>query len=378
MKIHDATENIEKQEKKHKITRSKYQDIENKYHPYDKLSEVITNEYKGFKGSTFTVRTSKELTTSLRVYSEAHNISISESIKTILEKYFQDHTVARTFFKLEKPFTVAIPLTLFEIEKYIDEAINCIIYMSSDIDSRLAVQRQLISNDETDYYLAVTFTVGNNYLDIYHEALETYYSVAVGHHIGLFDIYLDHLEQSVFVKVTYDGKHPIDARLITKETAYHLADECDNQMLITYLDNLHQANCIIDFKERVQQRETYIKTLEAQIQSLENEISNLKDELAEQDAGTQEQSSVMQDDSNNDSNNDLDSDSNDEVNLSDPILQVQPILTPEQEKIFANTMAQMRHVIDLLLNLEMFTEGVMKHPAIKDDKLSEDENKSNE
>lgn len=382
MKIHDATENIEKQEKKYKITRSKYQDIESKYHPYDKLSEVINNEYKGFKGSTFTVRTSKELDTSLRVYSEANNIPIAESIKNILEKFFQEHTVARTFFRLEKPFTVAIPITLFEIEKYIEDGINCMIDMSSDIDSRLAVQRQLISNDETDYYLAVTYNVGNNYLDVYDEKHETYSAIDTKMiHFGLFDIYLEHLEQSVFIKVTFVKQKPIKAEIITKETALSMAENCNNKMLINYLDNIDQANDIIDFKDRLKERETYIKSLEARIKTLEKEIATLKDEVIENDAGAQD----------GEQNIEVKDDTKDEVNLGDPIQQVPSLLTPEQEKTLANTMAQIglqsakmqaqiKQVSDLLFNLEMqkrnitkdITETIMKHPAIKDDKDSED------
>lgn len=274
MKIHEATENIERQKPSEEITKELYQKIERKYHSYDTLTEVIQNRYKGFKGSSFSVRTSKELDTSLRVYSETHNIPIAESIKNILEDYFKDKFVARTFFRLEKSFTVAVPMIPYEIEKYIEDEIDCRIDLSSDIDDRLATQRQIISNEETDYYLAVTFNVGNNYLDIYDDKLESYcFGTIRDHHLGLFDVYLEHIDESIFIQVLYNGRNPISARLISKESALKLANNVDNEMLIKYIKGLNQANSIIEFKQSLANRETYIKTLEARIETLENELA---------------------------------------------------------------------------------------------------------
>ena len=349
MKIHEATENIERKRAKARLDEITYQDIERKYHSYDTLTEVIQNRYKGFKGSTFSVRTSKELETTLRIYSEANNIPIAESIKNIVEDYFKDKFVARTFFRLDKPFTVAVPMIPYEIEKYIEDKIDCRIDITSDINDRLAVQRQIISNDDTDYYLAVTFNVGNNYLDIHNEKDNNYYYGNLFDHRGLFDVYMEHLDESIFILIDYENKSPTSARIISKDEAYEMAEIAQNEMLLEYLQSIEQNNEVIDFKHSIADREIYIKTLEARINSLETEINSLKENIDTEKKyliadnkylrqRLDEMDDVFSKIEQDDINDDTKQDTNEDTQYSNPFI------SPETQKALTDAMMQVMKV----------------------------------
>lgn len=295
MKIHDANTDIERQEKQTKKKRDNHQAIERKYHPYDTLNDVIRNEYKDTPQTKFTVRMDKELATSLRVYAEENQMSINQSIIYLCERHFRDNWITRGFFKLEKPFTVAIPIISQELDKYIDHDINCLIDLSCDMDMRLAMQSHLISKDETDYYLAVTFKHGNNYLDKYHLMDESYHADLKGYHIGLYDIYLEHLQTSVFIRVVFHDKTPIKATILTRKDAMKNAVMVDNQMLVNYLDNIEQSNSFENVKQSIRDNELYVKTLEKKVQLLEQELSELTDTNAENEKKSQDLEQTIED-----------------------------------------------------------------------------------
>lgn len=341
MKIHDANEDIVKQDKERKEKRSKLQDIENKFHPYETLSQVIQNKYNPTPQSKFTVRLESDLETKLRIYAEEKGLTVPSSIRHICENYFHERWIARSFFKLEKPFTVAIPITPYELEKYVKDGINCMIDLTSDINSRLDVQSQLISKDETDYYLAVTFNVGNNYLDIYDKEKESYcFGTIQDHHLGLYDIHLEHLKESIFIRVLFQDKSPISARIISKDEAIQNAINTNNKMLEQYIKNIQQAIDVKDYNESIRDREQYIKTLEARILSLENELSEIKEENKD----INEQLAEMQDDSE------------DETSQRDPT-QTVSMIPAETQKSIINAMMQMRET-NQRLNKQL--EPIMK------------------
>lgn len=358
MKIHDAGTDLEQQDRESKIKRSKHQEIESRHHPIETLQDVITNRYKSEPQTKFTVRLNKDLATSLRVYADANNMSINQSIIYLCEKHFNENWITRGFFKLEKPFTVAIPIISQELEKYITDDINCIIDLSCDIESRLAVQSQLINKDETDYYIAVTFQYGNNYLDKYQITDESYYAGNLkGTHIGLYDIYLDHLQESIFIRVVFENKTPIRATILTREDAMSNAKDVDNQMLINYIDRLEQSHIMDEFKQRMDERELYIKTLEQRVQSLENELSEMKN------ADTKQQ--------------DQDKKPPRKKNL-DQVTNSWSIMPPETQKALINAMAGMNKTRQILLeSMKPFMDAsynleVKKRELAGNDKESDD------
>ena len=360
MKIHDAGTDLERQDKQSKIKRSKHQEIESRHHPIETLQDVITNRYKSEPQTKFTVRLNKDLATSLRVYADANDMSINQSIIYLCEKYFNENWITRGFFKLEKPFTVAIPIISQELEKYITDDINCIIDLSCDIESRLAVQSQLISKDETDYYLAVTFQYGNNYLDRYQITDESYYAGNLkGTHIGLYDIYLDHLQESIFIRVVFENKTPIKATILTRKDAMTNAKNVDNQMLINYIDGLEQSHIMDEFKQRMEERELYIKTLEQRVQSLENELSDMKKENTEQQ--------------------DQDKKPQRKKNL-DQVTKSWSVIPPETQKSIIDAMVGMNKTRQIILEtMKPFMDGSLKSELEKmrlagSDKESDDMN----
>jgi len=374
MKIHDANEDIIKQDKKRKENVSKHQSIESNYHSYETLSQVIQNRYKAEPQGKYTVRLDKELETTLKIFADEKDFTVPQSIRFICEKYFQDKWITRSFFKLDKPFTVAIPIVPYEIEKYIEDEINCMIDLSEDIDSRLEVQTSLMTKDETDYYLAVTFNVGNNYLDIYNEDIESYcFGTIKDHHIGLFDVYLEHLKESVFIRVIFQDKSPISARIISRHEALQNAITTKNGMLEKYIRTLDQANNLKDFNKTMLEKETYIKTLEAQIKTLENEISNLKNKRNTAEPQDLEQTAGIK--------NAIDDDIDDEVIQSDHPYSMIP---PETQKSLSNAMMQIiklsalyektsRDIRNMMLNAGANAQNVKN----KDEK-SDNENKSDD
>lgn len=294
MKIHDANEDIIKQDKELKEKRSKIQSIENKHHPYETLSQVIQNQYNHTPQTKFTVRLEDDLETMLRVYADEKGLTVPSSIRHICENYFRDRWISRSFFKLDKPFTVAIPLTPSELDKYVKDGINCLITLSSDINARLEMQTQIISKDETDYYIAVTFNVGNNYLDIYDEETESYcFGTIKDHHLGLYDIYIEPFKKSVFIRVLFQDNSPISARLISKQEAIKNAIDTDNKMLEQYIKNIQQAIEVRDYNEIIREQEQYINTLKARIDLLEDELSEINKDRGHND----DDPSELQDDS---------------------------------------------------------------------------------
>ena len=369
MKIHDASEDIIKQDEKRKEKLSKHQSIENKYHPYETLSQVIRNKYHSEPQGKYTVRLDKELETTLKVFADEKNFTVPQSMRFICERYFKDRWITRSFFKLEKPFTVAIPIVPFEIEKYINDEINCMIDLSEDIDSRLDVQTSLMTKDETDYYLAVTFNVGNNYLDTYDDELESY-CTGTYHHLGLYDVYLEHLKESVFIRVVFQDKSPISAIIISKQEAIQNAINTKNEMLLKYIKNLKQANNLKDYNKTMLEKETYIKTLEARIKTLENEISNLKDEKTKDDTEIQDLKNELAEKQD---------DTEDELGS----METYSMLPPETQKQLSNAImqivsaqsrldAQMKPITDMLFRYEIEKRNLENKENKSDDAIDDD------
>lgn len=285
MKIHDTSEDLNTTSKKGAVNRTEHQAIEMQFQNLETLTKVIQNKYHSTPQTKFTVRLPNDLESNLRIYGAEQGLTVQKSMEQICKQYFQNRWVTRSFFELEKPFTVAIPLTLHEIGKYITDEINCLIELSSDIDTRLAVQTSIISNDDTDYYLAVTFKHGNNYLDVYNKQFDCYLANNNGkeYHLGLYDIYNEFLDESVFIQVLFHEKTPVYAKIITFEDALEMSDNRANTILLQYLKDIDQAVTMREYKNQMQEQKNYVRTLEAQIENLENELSSLKNEMKTDD-----------------------------------------------------------------------------------------------
>lgn len=373
MKIHDANTDLIKEEKKHKEKQIQRQYIEKEFHSYETLSQVIQNKYKIQSQGKYTVRVDRDLENTLKVYAETNDFTVPQAMRFICARHFKNHWITRSFFKLERSFTVLIPTQKEVLEKYIADKFDCMIELTSDIESRLEVQTLLVDDTETENYLSVTINVGNNYLDVYDEKEDCYIShgESENNHAGLFDIYLEHLQESVFIRVMFEGKRPLFAVLLSRDEALKNAKAVENPMLVEYIESLNQTNKIQDYKESIREKDTYIAMLEAQIESLENQVSMLKDESDKTQCETEENPSEEIDKE----------DAGNNFNYS--------VLPPQTQKALSNAMKramETRESLKRVENMMIQTENqrrqvaetlknslLPKYPAIEDENKSDDD-----
>lgn len=349
MKIHD------KPISKEKDKQNKHQEIEKDYLNYDLLSDVIQNKYNNFSTKTFSLRLNPELEPMLRVYADENNLTVAKSIENICESFFKKNIVTRNFFKLNRIMNIAIPLDAKVLGEYIRKNINVLIDVNDDTKHRLNSQSMIINKEATKNYLVASFSIGNNYLDTYQDKrysanvdkpsdynyipVFNEYSLKQSHHIGLFNIYVEQYQQSIFLAVLYARKTPIDARFISKTLAINESERVNNQQLHRYIKNTESSDNMQNYYQESKERELYIKALEKQVQSLEaknNELEIRLNRLADSDA---------------EKNNSEYTSTIEKLEKENDALQEQiRLLSPEQQKIINNATNTINKYLEIYNN----------------------------